>query len=105
MKAKLLGSIVGLSLLSSASWGAEVADYVKVCRAELDHSEQLCECTGKKAKAELSPGGFDLLIAMLAGDDATSERLRGELPVPDVMKASMFMTRGPAACAKELGTK
>jgi hypothetical protein len=40
----------------------------------------------------------------LAGNEPAAAKLRGKLPMDQVLKAGMFMTRGPAACASAAAT-
>ena len=79
-------------------------DFVKACTASSNLSPAVCECSAKKAKSELTPDGFAMLVASLEGNDAAAAELRGKLPIDQVMKAGTFMTRGPAQCAKESTT-
>jgi hypothetical protein len=76
-------------------------DFVKACTANSNLSPAVCECSAKKAKAELTPDGYSLLVATLEGNDSAAAQLRSKLPVEQVMKAGTFMTRPPAQCAKE----
>ena len=47
--------------------------------------------------------GFEFLVANLNQDDETTTKLRGELPLPEIMAAGMFMAKGPAKCSRKLG--
>jgi hypothetical protein len=85
--------------------GGAVDEFTKACVAATNMDETVCECTGKKAAAELSEGSFDLLVAMMAQDEDSVNRLRGALPLEETMAAGMFMTRGPAQCAEEMAAK
>ncbi len=76
-------------------------DFVKACITRSNLAQPVCKCSARKAKGELTPDGFALLVASLEGDDATAAQLRGKLPVDQVMKAGTFMARGPSQCAKE----
>lgn len=76
-------------------------DFVKACTASSNLSPAVCECSATKARSELTPDGFAMLVATLEGNDAVAAQLRGKLPIDQVMKAGTFMTRGPAQCAKE----
>jgi hypothetical protein len=77
------------------------ADFVKACAASSNLPPPVCECSARKAKGELTAGGFALLVATLEGNDTLVAQLRSSLPLEQVMKAGTFMTRGPAQCAKE----
>ena len=105
---KLLGTLFALNLATLA--GPAVAaersedDFVKACTTSSNLSVAVCECSAKKAKGELTPDGFSLLVATLEGNDAVAAQLRSKLPIDQVMKAGTFMTRGPAACAGESAT-
>lgn len=77
------------------------ADFTKACTASSNLSAATCACSAAKARSELTPDGFSLLVATLEGDEAAAAKLRSKLPIDQVMKAGTFMTRGPAACAGE----
>jgi len=76
-------------------------DFVKACTAGSNLSPAVCECSAKKARGQLTPDGFALLVATLEGNDAAAAQLRGKLPIDQVMKAGTFMARGPAPGAEE----
>ena len=80
------------------------ADFTKACTASSNLSAAICECSAAKARSELTPDGFSLLVATLEGNEPAAAKLRSKLPIDQVMKAGMFMTRGPAACAGETVT-
>ncbi len=77
------------------------ADFVKACLSSSNLSKEVCECSAKKAKGELSPDGFALLVAMHEKNNEVSASLRSTLPIDQTMKAGTFMARAPAQCAKE----
>lgn len=80
-------------------------DFAKACLSSSNLSKEVCECSGKKAKGELSPDGFALLVAMLENNEEVSTSLRSKLPVDQTMKVGTFMARAPAQCAKELAPR
>jgi hypothetical protein len=92
-------NLATLAVPADASDRSE-ADFVKACTTSSNLSAAVCECSAKKAKGELTPDGFSLLVASLEGNDAAAAQLRSKLPIDQVMKAGTFMTRGPAQCAK-----
>lgn len=96
----LAGGLMAFGLPVAAAERTE-ADFVAACVASSNLSQAVCECSARKAKHELSPDGFALLVATLEGDDSTAAQLRGKLPVDQTMKAGTFMLRGPSQCAKE----
>jgi hypothetical protein len=102
---RFAGALFALNFVafSGPAFAAERSeeDFVKACTASSNLSPAVCECSAKKAQAELTPGGYSLLVAMLEGNDAAAAQLRSTLPLEQVMKAGTFMTRGPAQCAKE----
>lgn len=63
--------------------------------------ESLCKCVSNKADSDLSEDGVAFLVAMITEDEANTDRLRSELSMQEVVKAGMFMTKAPAACAAE----
>lgn len=86
---------------SSQAQDRTEADFVKACLASSNLSQEICACSGKKAKVELDTSGFALLVAMLEGDETKTEPLRKSAGLEQVMKAGTFMARGPAQCAKQ----
>lgn len=74
-------------------------DFIGACVASSNLPEAVCACSAAKARSELSPDGFSLLVATLEGDEAAAAKLRSNLPMDQIVKASTFMVRGPAACA------
>lgn len=93
-----MAAIVLLS--ASGALAANVIDFMNACTAGGDLDGPTCKCCAEKAKAELSPAGFDYLVATLANDGVATERLRHELAAPEVIEASTFMLHAPAQCAK-----
>ncbi len=107
LTAALVGTTLTL-LACSRSSGHTAADpdlarFVQACLASSNLPRPVCECTAKKAKDELSANGFAFLTASLGKEEAKAAELRGKLNVQEAMAAGTFMTRGPAACARELG--
>jgi len=98
--------IAGLALAAtvllpaSGALAATITDFMNACTAAGDLDGPTCKCCAEKAKAELSPMGFDFLVATLANDGVATERLRHELATPEVIEASTFMLHAPAQCAK-----
>ncbi len=80
-------------------------EFVKACLSSSNLSKEICGCSAKKAKSELSPDGFALVVAMLEQNNEVSASLRGKLPVEQTMKAGTFMARAPGQCAKESAPK
>lgn len=101
MKASIVAfCMVTLGAAASAAQNSE-ADFVQACVSQSNLSQEVCTCSAKKARAELSEGGFAHLVATLEGDAKKAESIRSTLPFDQVMKSGMFMTHGPAQCAKE----
>jgi len=89
------------AIQSAAASDRSDADFIAACTAGSNLPKSVCECSAAKARSELSPDGFALLVATLEGDEAAATTLRGRLPTDQIVKASTFMVRGPAACAGE----
>jgi len=100
---KLLFAAAVLTLPWSISpvFADDEAAFVAACLSSSNMNQSLCECTAQKAKQELSPKGFDFLVATLRRDDQATAKLRTEMTVQEMTQAGMFMTRGPAQCAQE----
>lgn len=90
-------SIVGL--LASTASAAGIEDFTKACTSSSNLGPEICTCTGENAQKDLSGEGFDFLVATLAEDQATVDALRPKLGMQELMKASLYMTKGPAKCA------
>ena len=96
--------VVTTTLLASAPAGAAtLTNYVDACLSSSNLNRTICECAGNNAQTQPSPKGFEFLVANLNQDDETTTKLRGELPLPEIMAAGMFMAKGPAKCARKLG--
>lgn len=74
---------------------------VKACLETTNMGETLCKCTSDKANQELSEDGYAFLVASLTQNESETERLRSKLTLEELMKAGLFMTKGPADCAAE----
>ena len=98
--AMLVLALTALALPAVAA-GRSDADFVKACTAHSNLSQAICECSARKARSDLTPDGFALLVALVEGNEPVAAQLRSTLPFEQVMKAGTFMLRGPAACAKE----
>ncbi len=83
----------------------DIEGFIDACLASSDLSRAVCECTAKKATEELSPIGFDFLVATLEKDGEKSLSLRRKLDQAELSAAGMFMSHGPDLCAEELGLK
>ncbi len=101
--------MVALALAFQAHAGVklkyDIEGFVASCMASGDLSRAVCECTAKKASQELSPTGFDFLVATLRKEKEKSLELRRKLGQDELLNAGMFMSRGPALCARELDQK
>ncbi len=81
----------------------DIEGFMSACLASGDLSRPVCECTANKATRELSPAGFDFLVATLKKDKEKSLALRRKLEQSELSTAGMFMSSGPDICARELG--
>jgi hypothetical protein len=77
----------------------DLAGFSKACVSSTNLSQAVCDCTAKKAQKELSPNGFDFVVASMGEDKDLTAELRGKLKMQEAMTAGTYMTRGPAACA------
>jgi len=87
------------------AYSADVADFVTACTHSSNLDESMCNCVGENAKTDLGPEGFDYLVATLAKDKSTADALRPKLGMERLMKASLYMTKGPAKCAAAAAPK
>ncbi|MDG4552993.1 MAG: hypothetical protein P9E24_01895 [Candidatus Competibacter sp.] len=99
---KSLFVIVALNAFLSTNqvFADDVDAFVEACLSSSNIDRPICECTAQKAKRELSPKGFDFVIATLRRDDRVTAKLRTEMTIQEMTQAGTFMTRGPAQCAK-----
>jgi len=88
---------------SCSTKAASVPDFVSACLSSSNLDETICQCSGDKAQQELSPKGFEFLVASLEKDEAKTSQLRTELSFPELTDAGLFMVNAPADCARELG--
>ena len=75
------------------------SDFVAACIASTNMEKPMCECAGEKAKAELTPDGYALLLAILKKDEAAISGLREKVGMQESIKASVFMLQAPVRCA------
>ncbi len=95
-------TIVSASAFAGVKLKYDIEGFMSACLASGDLSRPVCECTAKKATQELSPAGFDFLVATLKKDKERSLALRRKLEQSELLTAGMFMSRGPDICAREL---
>jgi len=93
------------SAIAGVKLNYDFEGFMDACLASNDISRPVCGCTAKKAAKELSPTGFDFLVATLKNDKEKSLALRHKLDQKELLTAGMFMSRGPELCARELGLK
>ncbi len=94
--------IIAALIGCSAEGGADdlAARLASACEKSSNLGTAMCRCVGDQAKADLSPDGLQLLVAMLEKDDAAIESVRRTASLQDAAAAATFMTRAPAACAR-----
>lgn len=81
---------------------ADGAVFVKSCLAVYNWERPLCACAERRARERLSAAGYAFLLAAMRDDQATTERLRGEMSMEEAMAAGTFFANAPAACAPGL---
>lgn len=96
----LIFAAIALTFSPAASVAADLADFVTACTKSTNLGDAICRCTGENASKDLTSDGFDFLVATLAQDQATVDAVRPKLGIEETMKASLYMTKGPAKCAK-----
>ncbi|HFC54113.1 MAG TPA: hypothetical protein ENJ43_06735 [Gammaproteobacteria bacterium] len=79
--------------------------FVEACLESGNLSRAVCECTSRKASRELTPAGFEFLVATLRKEKDKTLELRRKLEQKEVVAAGKFMSHGPDMCARELGEK
>ena len=99
---KMLFAIAGLgfSFLTHPVLADEAA-FVEACLSSTNIERSTCECTAQKAKQELSPKGFEFVVATLRRDDPVTAKLRAEMTVQELTQAGTFMAHGPKQCTQE----
>jgi len=105
LKKKTLFFVTTILLTSAPTGAATLTNFVDACLSFSNLGRPICECAGNDAQTQLSPKGFEFLVASLNQDEEKTTRLRSELPVPEMMAAGMFMANGPTKCARNLGGK
>ena len=81
---------------------SEADAFVSACNEHLDAPEELCDCMGEQAEADLSPAGIEWLSAAIAKNDAKTAALRQDMPWTELVAASMFLVSAPAQCGSDL---
>lgn len=92
-------SLVVVALWVTACGGPSdfTARFTDACVVEAEMPPPVCDCLASRAETEITTDGRALLLAILEGDDARAEELRGTIPVAEAMQAGMFMA-GTSAC-------
>ena len=70
----------------------------EVCKDNTTMGDAICDCLDEKA-TDLTEDQQAFLKAALKQDDGETERLRGEMPVTDLMQAGMFIPNAATDCA------
>lgn len=98
----VLGSVIVVSGFLWACGGSGFAqEFATACADASSLNEEICECLGNRAQEQLSDDAQQFLLATLAGDEETIEKLRGELGPAEAIEAGLFMTEA-GECAEEL---
>jgi len=98
--------LAAFSLIAApAAFAADVDAFVAACTSSSNLDEEKCRCTGDNARKDLTADGFDYLVALLNNDKATIDAKRPGLGMEEQMKATLYMTKGPAKCAAAAATK
>ncbi len=92
--------VLNMFFLTNQVIADDVGAFVEACLSSSNIDRPICECTAQKAKRELSPKGFDFVVATLRQDDRRTATLRTEMTIQEMTQAGTFMTRGPAQCTK-----
>lgn len=105
LRIKKINAVLTTFLMAVFSAGcngdADVERFVQACLTASNLDEEICECTANLAKEELSPTGFEFVIAGLQNDDDRTEELRGQMAIEEIMSAGLFFVNGPARCAEQ----
>ena len=67
------------------------------CAAQLKLPPPACQCIVDKASS-LNDNQQAFVAAAVTKDEATTAALRGQMTVPELTEAAMFMTTSPQAC-------
>ncbi len=70
----------------------------EICKENTTMGDAICDCLDEKAM-DLTEDQQAFLKAALQQDDAETERLRGEMPVTDLMEVGMFIPNAATDCA------
>lgn len=92
---------VAACLRPATAFAADVDDFVAACTKSTNLTTELCRCTGENARKDLTADGFDYLVASLAGDQDTIDATRPKLGMEELMKSSLYMTKGTSKCAAQ----
>ncbi len=97
--------ISAIALLVSSSfmesYAGQEEEIERLCKETMNMSVEMCRCVGGKS-AELTEQERNFLIAMLMKDQATTDKMRSQMPTGSLLTSAMFMVHAPNNCAKEL---
>ena len=92
-------SFVGFFTNANAS---DIEGFVAACTNNTDTEPQICECMAQNAQNELSPLGFEFVVAALNNDEPKTEQLRSQMSPAELLPAGMFFVNGLTDCDQAL---
>ena len=84
------------------AYAGDSAELVRLCGEQLNVPDEICDCIGKTADAELDADERTMVIAMITKDEETAARLRTTLPMESMVRSGMFMASTPGRCAQQM---
>lgn len=75
---------------------------VTLCEEQLNAPDEICNCIGETAGAELTSDEQRMVIAMITGDQETADALRSSLSIESIKKSGIFIASTPGRCAREM---
>lgn len=77
---------------------SDVPDFVEGCLSNSNLGGATCQCLATKAKAELSPQAFEMLVASFNQDSETMDKLRLQLTFEDSIAVGTFLQSNVEEC-------
>jgi len=94
---RLVPTTLLVLVIAQPVWASDQT-IAEICTENTTMGEGICDCLDEKAM-ELTEDQQAFLKAALKQDDAETERLRGVMPVTDLMQVGMFIPNTATDCA------
>ncbi|MEM6611187.1 MAG: hypothetical protein AAF652_02840 [Cyanobacteria bacterium P01_C01_bin.72] len=83
---------------ASYAVASDVPDFTEGCLQNNNLGRATCQCLATRAKTELSPKAYAMLVATFYQDSATMDQLRPQLTFEDSIAMGTFMQNNAEEC-------